>query len=263
MSVERGDVTLRAFHAGGEIVPMSVLDASAEEPHKLVEIPWFFFLVEHPQGKVLYDTGGHPALVEDPVGRLGSAAEAFEMKMHSGDDVVSQLATVGLRPAEITHVVTSHLHYDHSGGSVFFPHAKMLIQKAELEFGRHPSAGQADIYIAADYPDDLNWVEIEGGLDLFGDGIVVVVPTPGHTPGHQSLFVQLKSEAFVLVGDAAYMPRSLHDSRLPGIVWDADLMTQSWETIRSLVRDRGATVLYSHDVDWRSAMRVAPEHTYA
>ena len=81
--------------AGPNLTP-GVLDASTK-----VEIPYFFYVVAHPEGNALFDTGGHPALIDDPRGRLGEAADAFEVTMEEGDDVVSQLDSAGFAPATI------------------------------------------------------------------------------------------------------------------------------------------------------------------
>jgi len=110
-----------AFHGGGEIADMSVFDPFHPEVGTKVEIPYFFYVVAHPGGNVLFDTGGHPALIDDPRERLGEAADAFEVTMEKGDDVVSQLGAAGFAPADVEHVVLSHLHYDHAGGIEFFP----------------------------------------------------------------------------------------------------------------------------------------------
>src|SRR5919202_2423860 len=112
-----GDVRVYAFHGGGEIADMSVFDPFHPDVGSKVEIPYFFYFFQHPQGNVLFDTGGHPALASDPRGRLGDAADAFEVTMKEGDDVVSQLAGAGFRPSDVDHGALSHLHYDHPGGS--------------------------------------------------------------------------------------------------------------------------------------------------
>src|SRR5581483_4483917 len=111
-----GHVRIYAFHGGGEIADMSVFDPFHPEIGTKVQIPYFFYLVQHPDGNVLFDTGGHPDLVKDPRGRLGEAADAFEVTMEDGDEVVGQLSQAGFTPADVHHVALSHLHYDHAGG---------------------------------------------------------------------------------------------------------------------------------------------------
>src|SRR5438270_2204446 len=123
---------LYAFHGGGEIGDMAIFDPFAPDVGTKINIPYFFYLIRHPQGNVLFDTGGHPDLIDNPRARLGAAADAFELIMRRGDDAVSKLSTMGLTPDDIDHVVLSHLHYDHAGCIEFFPHATFYAQRAEL-----------------------------------------------------------------------------------------------------------------------------------
>jgi N-acyl homoserine lactone hydrolase len=258
-----GDVRIYALHGGGEIVDMSVFDPFHPEVGTKVEIPYFFYIVQHPAGNVLFDTGGHPALVTDPRGRLGAAADAFEVTMKDGDDVVSQLARVGLKPSDVGHVALSHLHYDHAGGIEFFPEAQFYAQRRELQFAHWPPIYQREIYVRADFDHPVAWNELDGEFDVFNDGRVVLVPTPGHTAGHQSLLVRLAEDrAVVLVADAAYLPRNLDLNVLPGIVWSADAMVASWQRIRDLKRRHRAELIFTHDPAWTEKTKVAPDAWY-
>jgi len=258
-----GSVRIYAFHGGGEVADMSVFDPFHPEVGTKVEIPYFFYLVQHPDGNVLFDTGGHPSLVSDPRARLGDAADAFEVTMQEGDDVVSQLARAGFSPDDVDHIVLSHLHYDHAGGIEFFPHAEFYAQRRELEFAHWPPVYQREIYVRADFDHPVAWNELDGEFDLFGDGRVVIFPTPGHTAGHQSLLVHLDGErAMVLVADAAYLPRNIELNVLPGIVWSPDAMVASWERIRALKRRYNAQLVFTHDLAWPETTRVAPEAWY-
>lgn len=253
---------LHAFHGGGERATMSIFDPFDPEVGKIVDIPYFFYLVEHPQGLVLFDSGGHPSLIDAPRERLGPAADAFELTMETGDDVVSQLALLGVKPADVGHVAHSHLHYDHAGGVEFFPHAEFYVQRSELEFARNPPVYQRDIYIPADFEHPVRWREIDGDHDIFGDGRVVLFPTPGHSRGHQSLLVRLEGRAVILVADAAYMPRNLTERVLPAIVWNPDAMVASWDRIDELARSEDAELIFTHDLAWLGTTRVAPDAFY-
>jgi glyoxylase-like metal-dependent hydrolase (beta-lactamase superfamily II) len=253
---------LHAFHGGGERATMSIFDPFHPNVGEIVEIPYFFYLVEHPDGLVLFDTGGHPSLIDAPRERLGAAADAFELIMKPGDDAVSQLAGIGVSPEQITRVVHSHLHYDHAGGIEFFPDATFYIQRRELEFARHPPVYQRDIYIPADFEHPVSWREIDGEHDIFGDGKLVLFPTPGHTAGHQSMLVRLDSGPIILVADAAYLRRNIEERVLPAIVWSPDAMVESWERLEAMVSSTGAEMIFTHDLDWPQNTRVAPGAFY-
>lgn len=253
---------LHAFHCGGERADMSIFDPFHPEVGTKVTIPYFVYLVEHPRGNVLFDTGAHPDLIDDPVKRLGPAAEAFEVVMEAGDDVVSKLATISVSPADVEHVAHSHLHYDHAGGVEFFPDATFYVQERELQFAYWPPVYQREIYLKADFDHDVAWKELEGDHDVFGDGRVVLFPTPGHTAGHQSMLVRLESHNVILVADAAYMPRNMEENVLPALLWSPDAMVSSWRRIEALQRREDAELIFTHDLDYGSKTKVAPEELY-
>ena len=256
-------IRIYAFHGGGEIADMSVFDPFHPDVGTKVEIPYFFYVVQHPHGNVLFDTGGHPSLITDPRERLGEAADAFEVTMKQGDDVVSQIATAGFGCEDIGHVALSHLHYDHAGGIEFFPKAQFHAQKRELEFAHWPPIYQREIYISADFDHPVRWNEVVGEYDIFGDGRLILFPTPGHTAGHQSLLVRFGDErAIILVADAAYLPRNLELNVLPGIVWSPDAMVSSWEEIRAKQRRHNAALIFTHDLAWPETTKVAPDAWY-
>src|ERR1700722_3631867 len=99
---------LLAFHAGGEFADASPGDATPNVTASN-EYPYFFYVVEHPDGKVMFDCGAHRDLIDHPRGRLGSKAfDCLHLSMKPGDDAVSQIARAGIAPEDIDHVVQSH-----------------------------------------------------------------------------------------------------------------------------------------------------------
>jgi len=253
---------LFAFHCGGERADWSTLDAFDPRVGTKTIIPYFFYLVQHSDGNVLFDSGGHPDLAENPRTRLGSVADAFEVLMSADDAVTHKLATVGLSPGDITHVACSHLHYDHCGGIELLPQAEFLIQGTELLFAYNPPVYQRSMFIRADFDHPVRWKTLSGEHDVFGDGRVVLFPTPGHTPGHQSMLVRLDRQALILVGDAAYLPEKMQARALPPVVWEPDAMVASWERIEDMQRSHDALLLFSHDLDFELATRLAPAAWY-
>jgi uncharacterized oxidoreductase len=245
---------LLAFHCGGDWSPMGIYDPLDADGARLVYGPYLLFLVEHARGRVVFDTGLHP--------KWKTAGRERRIEVGEADDVLSVLSRAGVRPEDVEHVVASHLHYDHAGGLQFFPDASVWVQAAELRFARAPAVYQRELYDRDDFGHALRWQALDGGHDLFGDGAVTIVPTPGHTPGHQSLCVELPSGLHVLAADASYLEATMRARRLPGVVWNPDAMVASWEALEALERDRHARLIFTHDLDFRTGKRLAPEAWY-
>jgi glyoxylase-like metal-dependent hydrolase (beta-lactamase superfamily II) len=222
-------------------------------------VPVACYLVTHPQGRVLFDTGVHCQAIADPVGRLGEErAKRIGVRSQAGDEVVSQLARVGLRPDDIRYVANSHFHFDHCGGNEFFPHATFLVQQNEMEAARRPGGVPGYSPNPRDFDLPLDYRLVDGEYDVFGDGQVVLLPTYGHTPGHQSLLVRVgKGPQMVFTADACYTQENMDRDILPHILWDAGEMSHSLARLRELRDKQGATVLYGHDpYQWQGLRRI-------
>lgn len=247
-----------AFHCGGDYADFAINDPLDENVGKKQYSPYFFYLIEHPQGRVLFDTGLHPEIRTDFEKRMGIAAEAFPIEMFEDGDINGQLAKLGLTAQDIDIVVPSHLHFDHAGGLELVKHAPVYVQAVELKTARRPPPYQASLYMPADFEHDLDWRLIEGDHDLFGDGRVKIISTAGHTPGHQSLLVTFDNRPpLMLLGDAAYNREKMRQRRLPAIVWSPDAMVESWERIEQIERDTGAEIRANHEADF-SDVPLAP-----
>src|ERR687888_811326 len=209
-------------------------------------VPVSSYLVVHPQGRLLFDTGVHCQSITDPIGRMGEErARRIRIRSQVGDDVVSQLARAGLQPDDITYVVNSHLHFDHCGGNEFFPHATFLVQKPEMEAARHPGGVASYSPSAIDFDHPLNYQLVDGEHDVFGDGTVLLIPTYGHTPGHQSLLVRPGKDApLVAASDACYTRENMDRDVLPNVLWNPSVMRDSLATLRRLRDQGGATIFY-------------------
>src|SRR6266851_2170144 len=221
-------------------------------------VPVSSYLVVHPQGRLLFDTGVHCQSITDPIGRMGEErARRIRIRSQVGDDVVNQLARAGLQPAAITYVVNSHLHFDHCGGNEFFPHATFLVQRPELEAARRPGFVPSYSPSPIDFDHALDYQMIDGEHDVFGDGAVVLIPTYGHTPGHQSLLVRAgKGTQIVCASDACYTRDNMDRDVLPKILWDASVMRDSLAALRKLRDQAGATMFYGHDpAQWAATPR--------
>jgi N-acyl homoserine lactone hydrolase len=250
-----------AFHCGFEAADAASFDPFDPLVGTPILIPYFFYLIRHPEGDFLFDTGAHPLLGQNPQAR-GVDAGSIEIRLRQGDDVVSQLDRLGLAPSDVPHVAHSHLHYDHCGGIEFLPDARFYIQRAELQFAHWPPVYQRSMYVRADFDHPVAWKELDGEYDVFNDDRLVLFPTPGHTPGHQSLLVKLGGRTVILVGDAAYTPEKMNCRAIPAGVWSPDAMVASWESIEERQREHNAELVFTHDLHYEQRIRRAPDEWY-
>jgi glyoxylase-like metal-dependent hydrolase (beta-lactamase superfamily II) len=246
-------VRLHAFTCGWLTGPLGLF---LEGEHGRLRVPVPAFLIDHPKGRVLFDTGLHPDVQHDPHGRLGFLADVFPAEFAPGEEVAGRLATVGVAADRVDVVVLSHLHFDHAGGLATIPNARVVVQRREWEAGRDAELAAKLSFAAQDYDHGHDVALVDGEHDLFGDGRVVCLPTHGHTPGHQSLRVRLDAGEVVLTSDACYLRRTLETDHLPPQPFDRDAMLASLRRLRAL-RDAGARLIYGHDAeDWKT---VPPE----
>ena len=231
------------------------------------DIPVPFFLIAHPKGNVLFDTGNALAVAHDKVKHWGANVMAnYDPIMDKDDYVVAQLANIGIKPTEITHVIFSHLHLDHAGGTGEFPNATYYTQRAEMQYAYVPDFFQANAYIRADFDKPhLKWRLLTGYqedyYDVFGDGKLQIVFTPGHSPGHQSLLVNLKKwGSTMLTGDSVYTEEILKEDVLPGLVHSPTDAVQSIRKTRDLQQVKGVRIIAGHDpVAW-AKFKLAPAY---
>ncbi|WP_173008234.1 N-acyl homoserine lactonase family protein [Mycolicibacterium sp. P1-18] len=204
-------------------------------------VPVPAYLIDHPDGRVLFDAG-LGARFRRPT---GTPVDGWvDLEDHACVD--ARLRALAVDPGEIRYLVNSHLHSDHAGGNAFVPNATVVVQRAEWEFA-HVSDDFA--YHRPEFDTGQNVMLVDGRVDLFGDGSVQLIPTPGHTPGHQSALVRTPTGDVVLTGDACNLRRSMDEMRLPDHAHDEELYRRSLGTLRTL-RDEGASVFYGHDPDF-------------
>ncbi len=205
------------------------------------------FLVIHPKGKLLFDTGIDCRAAADPVAHLGQRlATTFEIVAAADEHVAGQLAHLGLACGDIKYVANSHLHFDHCGCNALFPRAEFLLQRAELAAARALKSHA----FAPGWDHALDYHEIDGEHDVFGDASVILFPTPGHTQGHQSLKVQVgKGRWIVMTADACYTQEHLDRDLLPGVAWNGPLMHETMAGLRQIGERSDTELIFGHDGD--------------
>ncbi len=228
------------------------------------------FLVEHPQkGPFLIDVGYDPSVETDPARTLGFLFGKVVMKHRLAErDVLDEVRDRGVEPESVALVVVTHLHLDHVSASGRWPQATFVVDQAE----RAAAAGASGPgpYIKSHLATIEHWREIDFGgpdvqpfesfsrtVDLFGDGLVRLVSSPGHSPGHISVLLQLRDRHALILGDAAMSTVELSDRVVDGIVLDQDAYLRSGDETRAFMRDHPDTLaIPSHDAElWRGLAR--------
>jgi glyoxylase-like metal-dependent hydrolase (beta-lactamase superfamily II) len=209
-----------------------------------LRMPVAAFLIEHPQGTVVFDTGMHPEL-EHTTERMRATADLFDVEQGPGWTLAGQLAAADVAPGDVAVAVVSHLHFDHCGGLGQLPSARVLVQRAEWDVAFDETMVELGAYIPADFDLGHDRVLLDGEHDVFGDGSLRIVPTPGHTPGHQSLLVEGET---LLVGDACYCQLALDRDALPRFAADPDRQREVFAWLRR-EQASGRRLVFSHDPD--------------
>ncbi len=220
-------------------------------------VPVPVYLIVHDAGKVLFDTGLNLAIRQAQARLLGPAAADWQIDFPGDAQIVPQLARLGIAPPDIRYVVNSHLHFDHCGGNAQFPGATLVVHAKEWRAAQRPALHAAGIYNPIDFDHMKSVRQVDGELDLFGDGSVVVFPTPGHTPGHQSLRLTLASGSVVLAADCCYLKQTLDRTHLPKNAYNKDQMRASLDLLRGF-QAGGARVFFGHDPDFWKTVPQAP-----
>jgi N-acyl homoserine lactone hydrolase len=219
-----------------------------------IELPVSSALLRHDQANVLFDTGCHPSVPENPEGRWGGLAKLMVPIIQPGENVLTGLSELGLQPDDIDVVINSHLHPDHCGCNAFFRKATFICHADEVAAAGKTNA-EASGYIAADWKHAMPTDAITGQRDVFGDGRVVLVPLPGHTPGSIGALAQLeRSGQYLLAGDTVSLRETLDTGVLPRNTWNADALSKSLDEVRR-IEASGATVICSHDAKQWDGLR--------
>ena len=264
------DTRLYAFSSGALTIGKGVLQnfATMDPP---IQIPVGFYVIKHPKGNILFDTGNNDKLITDH--SWWPMYDSLKPAMTPDVAIDVQLKKIGLTPDDIDYVVVSHLHLDHGGNVAKFPKSTIVVQKSEIINAFWPEQGTGGPYIIGDvlplrapnsnYPNAVKMIQLEGDLDLFGDGSIVVKRWVAHTPGSQMMTVKLKNTGLViLTGDNVYFRENLEKSIAPNLVlaFDPAGYYKAYEWIRMMMATQKAAYFTAHDPDAFKAMKKAPAY---
>lgn len=261
------DVRLYMFQSGSQCcklhhIKMNHGDGADYE----IPVPWF--LLTHPKGHIVIDGGLAVEGLADPRGWWGSAIDAYRPVMTQSQGCLTQLAALGIAPEQVRFVALSHLHSDHSGAVGRFPNATHVVQRREYEYAFTPDWFAAAAYARRDFDrPGLAWHFLDGeaddGYDLYGDGVLRMIFTPGHTVGHQSFLVKLPETGLILLtADAVYTKDHWEERALPGFMASSVDVVRSVQKLRMLAEREDALVVAGHDPEAWPGFRHAP-HFYA
>jgi glyoxylase-like metal-dependent hydrolase (beta-lactamase superfamily II) len=214
------------------------------------------YVIRHPDGDLLFDGGVMSSFA-------GSPGDYYGMDVRLARPFSDRLADIGLDMTDFEYVAFSHMHWDHIGVANEVGAGTWLVQRAEFE-GAFPESGdptpgfQPGLYASlADLPRRI----VDGDHDVFGDGRVRLLSTPGHTPGHQSLYVELaETGAVILSGDLYHTRISFEQRRVPDFNIDREATLSSMDVIDALIEQTGAILWIEHELARFERSRHAPQY---
>lgn len=218
------------------------------------------YLVQHARGLMVWDSGINDDVAAMPGGfQRGKLSPRYILRK----PFRAQLAEIGIDPGKVTHAAFSHTHGDHVGNANLFSAATLYIQQAEHDVAFGPDAATKWNFEVASY-DKLRasrTVKLHGDHDVFGDGSVVILSTPGHTPGHQSLLVTLPRRGpVILSGDMVHLQENWTARRVPSFNYDVEQSRKSMEKIAALMQQTGAELWINHDKAQSDRIPKAPAY---
>lgn len=260
------DIQLYMFQTGTLRTKIKFIKMNQGEEDFEIPVPWF--LIKHPKGNVVIDGGNAIETAIDKRGHWGAVVDAYDPIMNVKENCVDQCRSVGVEPHDVSYVVQSHLHLDHSGAVGRFPNAQYIVQRVEYDYAFNPDWFSAGAYIRADFDrPGLDWKFLGGvytdNYDLFGDGTIRMIFTPGHSPGHQSFLITLPNTGPILLTiDAAYTLDHWDDKALPGLICSSVDAVHSVAKLKKIAKDTGAMVVTGHDPVLWETLRKAPHSFY-
>jgi N-acyl homoserine lactone hydrolase len=208
------------------------------------------YLIKHSQGWFLWDTGLDDAVAAMPNGLAPADPKAVHWRRPK--TLAAQLDQLGVKPSDLKAMAVSHTHADHIGNVELFPTTMLYVQKAEYEWPGPNSAPRFKL----EHP----VTKLEGDRDVFGDGSITILSTPGHTPGHQSLLVKLpKTGAVVLSGDAVHFQSNWDNRGVPSINSNKEQTLASMQKISDTLTKEKGQLWINHDKAQLDRLKMSPE----
>ena len=253
-------MAVRSFHilpAGFLNLDRSILVSGTDIGMK-IEVPVYSVLLFHDEGPILIDTGLNPDGLTDPAKAWGPRAALIRPRMTEKDVIENRLKDLNLTPSDIKMVILTHMHWDHVGGLRYFTRCPVVVQKAEYRFAFHPDTFVSGQYMRNHFDFQVPYKIIEGDSMLLPG--LSVISTPGHSPGHQSVVIRLRSgQSHIITGDAVSTLDNMMMKIPGGNSWNGQLAVESIYRLEHLSVMLEAAIYPSHDgLLWRD-FRKSPD----
>jgi glyoxylase-like metal-dependent hydrolase (beta-lactamase superfamily II) len=234
------------------------------DPNWTPWIPTFAWVIDHPDGVIVVDTGQGAHLVEASRSLHPYHRWEVAFRVAREEEIGPQLRALGIGPHDVKHVVLTHLHVDHDGGLAHFPQTRILVSRGELATASGWK-GRLRGYLPNRWPAWFDPVPLDLAPDGYGPfsaskrltaaGDVIAVATPGHTANHLSVVVEDQGTTYFLAGDASYDQRLMLAGRIDGVSPDDEVAGATLRAISRFAASRRMIYLPTHDPE--SATRLA------
>lgn len=232
-----------------------------ENVGKSIEFSSTCWLIKRGNEWLLWDTGVPQSTLNDP---KGWSTLPKLIVYHLDKTISGQLAEIGLKIGDITYVVLSHTHGDHIGNVSLFPDSKIVMQRAEHSWiyspdGTNDNVNQLKALARKLMGKPKHLQLVDGDTDLFGDGSVTLISTPGHTPGSQSLMVHLKNSGFIILsGDVVHLEDNFERNIVPSLNTDKAASIASMAKVRQMMGTYHAKLFINHDKAQEDMLKLLP-----
>jgi N-acyl homoserine lactone hydrolase len=263
-AIQTGSVRIKTAQVEGRGRGLRRRLAVLTDPHWTPWLPTYAWVIDHPEGVIVVDTGQGTHLLDASRSLHPYHRWAVEFRLERDEEIGPQLRARGIGSRDVTRVVLTHLHVDHDGGLAHFPNTEILVSRGELRTARG-WMGRLRGYLPNRWPRWFDPAPLDLVPEAFGPfvasrrltaaGDVIAVATPGHTGHHVSIVVEDHGTTYFLAGDASYDERLMMARRVDGVSPDDVVADATLGAIGAFAATRPVVYLPTHDPE--SASRLA------